>query len=87
MIQYTEQGIFIDFVEREDLAATIEARINTGVQMLNSNDAPAMAAWLGYYHGTHTAMHWRSRINERIAHLRGRLTKLQEKANGSRTDT
>lgn len=82
IIQYTEQGIFYDFIERDELAATIEARINTGIQMLNSNDADAMAAWLGYYNNQ-TAMHWRMRINERITHLRGRLTKLQEKANAA----
>lgn len=79
IIQFQEQGIFIDLIERDDLESTLEKRINEGVQMLNSNDPKAMAKWLGYFPGTYDAMFWRGPLASRLKHLKTRLEKLRLK--------
>lgn len=79
IIQYAEQGIFIDYIDREELADKLQARINEGIVMLNKNDAKEMAAYLGYFQGNNDAMFWRGIINQRILHLMERLNKLNAK--------
>lgn len=77
--QYGEQGIFIDFVDRSELADKLEQRITEGMTMLESTDAKAMASYLGYFAGNHTTAFWREVISQRINHLMERLEKLKAK--------
>lgn len=83
IIQYAEQGIFIDYVDREELADKLQERINVGIQMLNKNDAKEMAQYLGYFQGNHDTMFWRGIINQRVLHLMDRLNKLKAKETGN----
>lgn len=81
IIEYGEQGIFIDFVDRTELADKLQQRIDEGMAMLESTDAKAMAQYLGYFTGNHTTAFWREVISQLICHLMERLDKLRAKDN------
>lgn len=86
-IQYQEQGIFIDWIEREELQSTLERRLETVSSMLFFSDTPEnktkIFKFLGIYEGKHTFDTAMELLIKRGQSLKYRLDGLNSKPKGN----
>ena len=82
-IQYTEQGIFLDYIEPEELHSTLMRRGRMGVFLRDNGSLQEIADYLGIYLGIHNENTLYPILESRINSIANRIHKLEEKQNGN----
>lgn len=77
IIQYQEQGVFLDWIRRDELKETLEARLKRGEELLAVGTAQEIAEYLCYWPGRHPREYWLPFLQARIDSLKNRLSKLK----------
>ena len=77
LIQYSEQGIFMDYIYRSDLAKYMEQRIKDGERLKQIGTPVHIAIYLGMFLGKHTKESLMPYLDSRIGSLKQRLYKLR----------
>lgn len=83
MIQYSEQGTFITYIEEKGLLPLLQARYIQAERLYAYGKAYEIAAFLVVFQGIHTRESLLPLLEERLVSLRNRIIKLKEKQNGS----
>jgi len=77
IIQYQEQGIFFDWIQRDELKETLEKRLDKAESLFLNGSADDIAQFMGYTVGLATNReYWLNILQVRIDSLKNRLSKL-----------
>jgi len=79
MIQYQEQGTFIDYIGEAELMPTLRKRYVEAERLYAYGTAQEIAAFLIVYLGTHTRESLLPVLEDRLSNLQTRITKLETK--------